>query len=499
MSRGRRYDNEPKLNIKKVIAVIMVFVAIIMFVIAVKKLLNSDSSSNNLISKTYFLFNKDNKWGVIDNNAKIIIEPTYNDAIMIADNKKDIFICTDKVDYEKGTYQTKVLNSKGKEVFTEYDKVIPLENYDENNNLWYEKNVLLVQKNGKYGLINFNGEKILDLNYDKIYTLKGTENTIIIEKDGKKGVVNHIGQIVVENKYDEINSLGKDTKLYIVKSNGKYGIDGILECKYQDIKQLNNKDIYCVKENNQYKVIDKEGKVVFKEKFDNIEDIKDNIIVYKYNNKYCAYDLKTSKKLSETYKELKYTGNNLFIAKTKNAYGIIDIKNETKIKQNYLNINYYKDVNIYELEEKNGDLNIILNGELKEFAKGIVNEVNYEKSFIKIWSDEGYNYYNLSGEKISSKEVLTNNNLFLSKQNNKYGFVDKEGNLVVDYIYDDAQEQNEYGYIAIKKDGLWGCLDYNANKLCEAKYNLDDNLLIDFIGEYHLGEDINLMYYTDKE
>ena len=27
----------------------------------------------------------------------------------------------------------------------------------------------------------------------------------------------------------------------------------------------------------------------------------------------------------------------------------------------------------------------------------------------------------------------------------KYGFVDKNGKVVVDYIYDDATEQNEYG------------------------------------------------------
>lgn len=86
--------------------------------------------------------------------------------------------------------------------------------------------------------------------------------------------------------------------------------------------------------------------------------------------------------------------------------------------------------------------------------------------------------------------------MFLSKQNDKYGFIDKQGNVVVDYIYDDAREQNEYGYISVKKDGLWGSLDKKGNIVSEIKYNLDNNLLIDFIGEYHLGVDINSMYYT---
>ena len=161
MRRGRRYNNEPKLNIKKVIGVIIAIIVIIMFIIAIKNLLKSDSSTNNLVSTSFFLINEINKWGVIDNNAKIIIEPTYEDAIIIPNSKQDIFVCTYNADYDKETYETMVLDSKGKELFTDFDKVQAIQNYDENNNMWYEENVLLVEKNGKYGLINFEGEKIL--------------------------------------------------------------------------------------------------------------------------------------------------------------------------------------------------------------------------------------------------------------------------------------------------------------------------------------------------
>lgn len=496
MSRGRRYNNEPKLNIKKVIGVIVAVIVIIMFIIAIKNLLNSDSSSNNLVSTSYFLINENNKWGVIDNNAKIIIEPTYSEAIIIPNKKQDIFICTNNANYEDGTYETKVLNAKGKELFTQYEKVQALENYDENNNLWYEENVLLVEKDGNYGLINFKGNEILEPEYEKIYTLKGTENSIITEKDGKKGLVSHLGQVLVENKYEEIKSLGENTKAYIVKSNDKYGVEGILDCKYEEIKELDNKSGFCVKEDENYKVINTEGESVFTEKFDSIETIKDNIIVYKYKDKYCAYDIKNKKKTDEAYSTLKYTSNGLFIFRKDNNYGIIDINGETKIKDEYSNINYYENVNIYELEEKDAEINTILNGDLKEILKGIISEVNSEKSYIKLWTEDNYGYYNLSGEKLNSKDVLTNNNLFLSKQNGKYGFVDKQGNIVVDYIYDDAKEQNEYGYISVKKDGLWGCLDKKGDTVSEAKYDLDDNLLIDFIGAYHLGVDTNSMYYT---
>ena len=496
MSRGRRYNHEPKLNIKKVIAVAVAIIVIIMFVVALKNLLNSDSSSNNLVSTTYFVINEDNKWGVIDNNAQIIIEPTYDETIIIPNNKRDVFICTYDANYEDGTYKTKVIDNEGKELFKEYDKVQALENYDENKNMWYENNVLLVEKDGKYGLINLDGDKILDTVYENIYTLKEVKNSLITVKEAKLGLVDNLGKEVIKNKYEEIKSLGKDTKNYIVKENGKYGVYGILNCKYQEIKALNNNEIFCVKENNKYKVINKEEKVVFTEKFDNIETIQDNIIVYKNSKGYTAYNVNTKQKLSKTYTELTHTSNNMFIVKVKSNYGIINMENETEVKTEYSNINYYEDVEIYELEEKDADVNTILDSNLKEITKGIVNNTNSEKSYIRVWTEDGYKYYKTTGEEKKSSEILTQNNLFLSKQNNKYGFIDKEGNVVVDYIYDDAKEQNEFGYAAVKKDGLWGCLDKKGNYICNTKYNLDENLLVDFVGEYHVGVDTNLMYYT---
>ena len=496
MSRGRRYDTKPKLNMRKVIAVIMAFVLIIMFIIAIKSLLNSESSASKLVSTTYFVINKDNKWGVIDNNGKTIITPGYDDAIIIPNNKKPIFICTYDTNYEDGTYKTRVLNERGKEIFKQYDKVLALENYDENNNVWYEANVLLVEKDGKYGLINFDGREVLEPVYEKIYALKGVENSLITVRDEKLGLVDDSGHQVIPNEYQEIKTLGKDTKEYIIKQNDKYGIYDILECKYQEILALNNNKVFCVKENGKYKVINDKEEVVFSESFKEIKSVKDDIIVYKNSKGYTAYNIETKEKLEKTYTALTYTSNSMFIAKSGNNYGIISLDNEIKVDFKYTNINYYEDVKVYELDQSSTDVNEVLNSELIEIAQGIVNETNAKKTCVKVWTEEGYKYFETNGQEKSSKDILTNNNLFLSKQNGKYGFVDKDGKVVVDYIYDDAREQNEFGYIAVKKDGLWGSLDKNGNIVVDTRYDLEDNFVIDFIGEYHLGVDLNLRYYT---
>ena len=69
---------------------------------------------------------------------------------------------------------------------------------------------------------------------------------------------------------------------------------------------------------------------------------------------------------------------------------------------------------------------------------------------------------------------------------------------MVNYIYDDATEQNEYGFSAVKKNGVWGVIDQKGNVIVEPKYNLDNNAIVNFIGKWHISEDLNANYYTDS-
>ena len=109
--------------------------------------------------------------------------------------------------------------------------------------------------------------------------------------------------------------------------------------------------------------------------------------------------------------------------------------------------------------------------------------------------NNSYKYYNFKFEEQNAESIFTSNTLFASKKDGKYGFVDKNGKTVVDYIYDDVTSQNSYGYAGIKKDGKWGAIDKDGKVVKEPTYNLDDYLKIDFIGGWYLGKDINMNYY----
>ena len=112
MSRGKRYNGERKLNMKKVFAVILTVIIIILFIIGIKKILKADKETlvtKNIELHYYTVFSNGN-WGVINSSGETIIEPAYAEMVVIPNKAKPVFVCTYEVDHVNGTYKTKVIN-----------------------------------------------------------------------------------------------------------------------------------------------------------------------------------------------------------------------------------------------------------------------------------------------------------------------------------------------------------------------------------------------------
>lgn len=505
MSRGKRYDTEPKLNMKKVFAVIIAIIVIIMFIFIIKGLLTQESTTGKIVSKSYFASYKDNKWGVIDSEGNNVIDPSYKEMIVIPNSKMGVFICTYDVNYDTGEYKTKALNQKNEEIFTKYDKIEAVQNTDKAGNLTYDQNVLKIEKDGKYGLINFSEQEITAIDYEEITAILGIENSFKVKKDGKYGIVDNEGKIVVEPKYADIDILGKDNKSgFIVKDDtGKYGMidysnNQVLEIKYDAIEKVYGNDLYVVTENGKQKLVNKEKADVLKSGFDYIKQIlsnQENAVIFTKSNKYGVMNLSGEVLINAQYDELKETKLGTFIAKKADKYGIINIKNKEKLAFEYTSIVYNEKADIYIAENDNLNANI-LNSNLETKLTGMLIELNENKGYLKVRINDEYKYYNFKFEEKQEIDIFPNRTLFLSKKDGKYGYVDKEEKVIVDYTYDDATEQNDYGYVAVKKDGKWGSIDSKGNVVQEPTYNLDEYLLIDFIGRWHLGLDINMNYYN---
>ena len=120
-SRGRRYDDDSrKLNMKKVLATIIVIIGIIMILSSIRKLFLGENKNKDVSTlKTYLSVIENNKWGVIDNKGNIIVDLNYDEMIVIPNKTQDVFICAYNVDYNNETYSTKVINENEEQILTE--------------------------------------------------------------------------------------------------------------------------------------------------------------------------------------------------------------------------------------------------------------------------------------------------------------------------------------------------------------------------------------------
>ena len=431
--------------------------------------------------------------------------------IQIPNSSKPIFICTYDINDAEGTYKTKAINEKNEEILTGYDKIEVIDNYDSKQNIWYEDNVLRAGKNGKVGIINFEGQEILPCEYDEITALKGVTANFIVKKDGNVGLVNEVGQTIINAEYKNVLTLeeGYKSEYIIINAENKYGLIStsgtiLVEPKYDEIKYIGSSHLFAVKENKIWKLFDsEENKIVINDGYKDIVEAKsENIIVIDNEGKYGVIGKDNKAKIKPQYEDLKYAFSIYYIAKKDGKYGIINLENEEVIKFEYKDMIYVENGGFIQADKTDTET-VIFDNNLGQKIVGIVSELNIDKGYIKVYTNNEYKYYNFKLEEKISSDLLTANTLFLSKKDGKYGFVDKSGNVIVDYIYEDGTEQNSCGYVAaeqngqgfaaVKKDGVWGSINKAGAISLEPSVNLDDSIYIDFIGTWHLSD--NGLYY----
>ena len=69
--------------------------------------------------------------------------------------------------------------------------------------------------------------------------------------------------------------------------------------------------------------------------------------------------------------------------------------------------------------------------------------------------------------------------------NDKWGFVDKSGNVVVQNEYEMVTEFNEYGFAGIKVDGKWGVIEQAEHKIIQEPIYELEWTQPNFIGKYY--------------
>ena len=111
--------------------------------------------------------------------------------------------------------------------------------------------------------------------------------------------------------------------------------------------------------------------------------------------------------------------------------------------------------------------------------------VESKKDYIKVYNNEEIRYFDKNGNELKNTQVYPNNKLFTKEENGKWGFVDNNGNKIVDYKYDQVTEFNEYGFAAIKQGEKWGAINDKGEEVIAPTYELKGEIEPVFIGKYY--------------
>ncbi len=504
----------------KVIAIVTIIVVAFVIGIIASIITNSSKPVKQIIGEPYeyfTLYSLDGTVGVVNRKGEEIIKSEYVQ-VYIPNQSKDVFICF------KDDENYSILNSKGKDIFTEYKSVSAIVISD--STLEMEKNVLSYEDNGKFGLINYEGKKLTEPIYDSVSSLTNKPGCILVKKDGLYGVLDSQGRIIIDAKYNSIKgdeycsekegylktgyiisektnsgiiygyidyngktliepkyeSISRnleydDDDVYLTfMENGKKGViknkKVVIKPRYQSIVFYDTSNIFVVNRNGKYGFFDKNGEEILKTSYTSYS-IAGNYISVKKDDSMMLYDVHGNLVNTNNYKSIVETGNpSYFIAQDENGYYSI-ISKDMQIGNGsyYTNITYaFNNFFVYTTQEgKSGILDIYAGTEVEAQYDYIIVLEN-----VKALEARVGNKVDIYSEKI--EKVLSMEDAIVQKVNDDYvsiysdteiGYINKVGELVSNTeIFKNAKL---YTYRA--EDGKWGFTDSTGKIVVDCKYD----------------------------
>lgn len=207
---------------------------------------------------------------------------------------------------------------------------------------------------GKWGYIDKTGNEAIHCMYDRVSEFR--ESMAAVRLNGKWGFIDKTGKEVVSFKYDEIYDYGNTSSYLVwkgnlrkVKMNGLYGAinieDGkeVIPCKYESIEYFYDDDIMRVARYGRYGLIDKTGKKVAPCIYDWIKSFKEGLAVVAKEDYYWSGNIRVhfGSEIKKEYGFIDKTGEEVIPCKYEDAKDFHDGIAEVKLDGKHFYINRY--------------------------------------------------------------------------------------------------------------------------------------------------------------
>lgn len=375
----------------------------------------------------YYPYQKNGKWGYIDDNGILRIDTMYD---YVAPFYKGVAVAIyeDKVGYI----------DKNNEI------LIPFE-YDDGED--YLKSLVVVAKGEYFGIINKGNQTVLPFIYDEIGSLK--ENLVLVEKDKKFGYVDLEMNLVIPMKYN----LAYDFKgpYALVQDSGKFGVidtNGAIHIPFvYDWLDYFNQNPYCRgKKNGKFGLINQAGDTLLPFEYSHIGETKDSLLLIAKGGKYGYASTRGRIHIEPQYD---FTPDALIWGNFVDGYtkfrkngkaGIINVKGEEIVPALFDDIDAYSKDGLIAVKKRGKwgfstpELNLVI-----PYQFQIAKSFQYGTARVR---KSGY-----------------------------WALIDEEGNTLTKEKYSELKTICKDVYLA-RKDGKWGVINAREEELMPFQYNL---------------------------
>lgn len=324
---------------------------------------------------------------------------------------------------------------------------------------------------------------MIDETSDYVSTLK---KAIELEADGSEEALADLMQYYLDQNATEkaVQYIYEYTQNY---PDVEYAQDWLLElkgsykelyCRYDEMLGMYD-DYMVIKSGDFYSIVDASGSRLLDVSYEELTPFFSNGYAKTLNSKgnviYIDADGLTRVVPDAKYENLGVLNDSRIAASLDGKYGYLDETGEPVTGFVWDDITAFNDVGAGKQDGKWA----VIGSKGKEKTEYIYEDVvtdeygiacRQSRMFVQI--DGKYHLISNKGKEISSEKyddakVFEEDGYAAVCKNKKWGFVDVDGELIIDYQYDDALSFSN-GYAAVCIDGLWGYIDSEGNLIIDA-------------------------------
>jgi len=392
-----------------------------------------------LAAKLFFPFYKEGKYGFIDEEGKVMIEPQY----------EVVEPYTEGLGLVVKNGELGFLNKAG-------DLVIPFD-YDDGEPFY--EGLAIVSRNDKYGMIDRTNKAVIPFQYDLVG--KFSQGLALVANDTAYGFVGKEGKVVIPMILDYANDFDKGHAL--IEVDGKKGIINtkgrqVVKAQYEYLENFNRYGVARAKNDSAYGLIDLQGSEILPFEYERIGEFGDSLAMISKEGKYGYVNSK-----GEIQIPLKYDFNTEAMVwgvfesgyakfKEGDKYGLLNTTGEEVYPAIFEDVGRYDETQLVAVKKRGkwgyADQKVKLQLPYEyELAQTFVNGRAKVKTYL------GWQLIDEKGESLldsAAMQIRYLDSMMLLTWNGKIGILDQELNAVLPPEYEGIRVY-QYHYLQLKK------------------------------------------------